>query len=217
MMPMPAVPVVNMKNEKVGEAVLPDAFFGVPVRKDLMHAAVVAHLARKRQGTASTLNRRLMEGGAKKPWKQKHTGRARAGTSISPLWVGGAIVFGPQPRDYSWRLPKKMNRAALLSALSHQAAQGNISVVESFQVEKGRTKEAVQILSALGVGENVLVVDADPSPLLRRALRNLPKARLAQPGNIDSYTVLLHRKMILTTKGIEALSALLGGRSGKAE
>lgn len=204
---MASVPVVNSRNERVGEMDLPSALFEARVRKDLMHSAVVAHLARIRQGTASTKTRSAMKGGGKKPWKQKHTGRARAGSIISPIWVGGAIVFGPLPRDYGWHLPKKMNRAALFSALSHQFKAGNLSVVDELKVEKGKTKEATHILSALGLGENVLVIDASPDPLLRRAVRNLPKVRLTVPQNLDVYTVLLHKKLVLTRKGVESLKA----------
>ncbi|MBI2890890.1 MAG: 50S ribosomal protein L4 [Nitrospirae bacterium] len=202
---MPTVPVVNRSNEKVGECDLPAPLFGRPYRKDLIHAAVVAHLARLRQGTASTLNRAAIEGGKKKPWKQKHTGRARAGSTVSPLWPGGAIVFGPTPRDYGWRLPKKMNRAALGSALSHQLKSGNLLVVDQAGSEKGKTKDVVKWLSGLGVGENVLLVDATPDPLLRRAVRNLPKVRLVAPQNLDVYTVMLHRKIVVTAQAVEAL------------
>lgn len=202
---MATIDVVDVHKRKVGSVELRDAVFGAKPEASLVHEAVIMQQACERQGSASTLRRDEVSGSGKKPWKQKHTGRARAGSIISPIWVGGAIVFGPLPRDYGWHLPKKVNRAALFSALSHQFKSGNLSVVDELKVEKGKTKEAAVILSALGVGENVLVIDASPDPLLRRAVRNLPKVRLTVPQNLDVYTILLHKKIVLTRKGVESL------------
>ena len=132
---MPKVAVYNMEGKQVGELELSDAVFGVKVNQDLMHRAVLSYLANRRQGTAAVKNRGDVSGGGRKPWRQKGTGRARHGSIRSPQWVGGGVVFGPTPRDYSFRLPKKARRAALKSALSAKAAAGDIVILDQLTVE----------------------------------------------------------------------------------
>src|SRR3989337_2550191 len=143
------VEIKNRNNATVGNIKLNDKVFSVPINGPLLHDAVVNYLANQRQGTHATKTKGLVRGGGKKPWKQKHTGRARAGSIRSPLWRGGGIVFGPQPRDYSYKLPKNLKKRALGEALSAKLSGGEMTVVDSITMEKPRTKEMVRILKNL--------------------------------------------------------------------
>src|SRR5690554_365403 len=146
---MPKVAVFNIEGKEVGEIELNDAVFGVEVNETLLHEVVVNQLANRRQGTVATKTRGLVRGGGRKPWRQKGTGRARHGSTRSPIWVGGGTTFGPTPRSYSYRLPKKARRAALKSALSAKAAAGNILVLDQLSVEQPKTKVMVNMFKAL--------------------------------------------------------------------
>src|SRR5690606_23319368 len=151
--------VYNMKGETVGEIDLKDEVFGAPVREALMHQAVVRHLANARQGTVSTKTRAEVSGGGRKPWRQKGTGRARHGSIRSPIWVGGGTVFGPKPRDYRQKLPKKARRAALRSALSSKVASGDFVVLDALHLDAPKTKEMAEVLTNLkAAGEKALFV-----------------------------------------------------------
>ncbi|AFV02912.1 MULTISPECIES: 50S ribosomal protein L4 [Dehalobacter] len=155
---MPKVQVVNMQGSPVGEMELNETIFGIEPNTHVMHSAVVAQLANARVGTHSTLGRSEVRGGGRKPWKQKGTGRARAGTIRSPLWRGGGIVFGPKPRDYSKKLPKKVKRLALCSALSSKVIDNSLIVVDQISFEQPKTKEMVKLLEALKIDKKALLV-----------------------------------------------------------
>jgi large subunit ribosomal protein L4 len=163
---MPKVQVVNMQGTPVGEMELNEQIFGIEPNVHVMHSAVVAQLANARVGTHSTLGRSEVRGGGRKPWRQKGTGRARAGTIRSPLWRGGGIVFGPKPRDYSKKLPKKVKRLALCSALSSKVNENNLIVVDRISFEKPNTKEMVKLLETLNVNKNALLALKIMIPML---------------------------------------------------
>src|SRR5262245_37006695 len=167
------VPVVSQTREKVGELEVPAVVLAGPVREHLLHAAVRSQLAGRRAGTAATKTKGLVSGGGKKPWRQKGTGRARAGSIRSPLWAGGGTIFGPQPRDWSYRLPKSARRAALRAALASRHAAEKLIVVDRLGLPEPRTKRMLECLEGLGLaGARVLVVLAAPDETIERAARN---------------------------------------------
>jgi large subunit ribosomal protein L4 len=172
---MPKVAVFNMEGKQVGELELNDAVFGVEVNQDLMHKVVLSQLANARQGTVATKSRGLVRGGGRKPWRQKGTGRARQGSTRSPQWVGGGVVFGPTPRDFSYRLPKKARRAALKSALSAKLKAGNMVVLDQLQVDEPKTRVMANMFQALDV-QKPLVVTADWDRNVELSARNIPGA-----------------------------------------
>src|SRR6185436_14251313 len=153
------LPVMSERREKVGEVRVPTPLVAGPVREHLLHQMVVSQLASRRAGTAATKTRGLVSGGGKKPWRQKGTGRARAGSIRSPLWAGGGTIFGPQPRDYGYHMPKTARRAALCSALAARHAEGKLLVVDGLTLPEAKTKRMVECLRGLGIeSESVLVV-----------------------------------------------------------
>ncbi|MDI9439476.1 MAG: 50S ribosomal protein L4 [Limnochordia bacterium] len=205
---MPKVAVYNMEGKQVGEIELNDAVFGVKVNQDLMHKAVLSHLANRRQGTASVKTRGLVQGGGRKPWRQKGTGRARQGSIRSPQWVGGGVVFGPTPRDYSWRLPKKARRAALKSALSAKAAAGDILVLDQLTVEKPKTKVMAGVFEALDVRKPLLVT-AEWDQNVELSVRNIPGAVVAKSVGLNVYDILNSEKLVMTKDAVARLEEVL--------
>ncbi|MGH7898700.1 MAG: 50S ribosomal protein L4, partial [Candidatus Binatia bacterium] len=145
-------PVVSQTKQPIGEIDLPEALFGQPLRSHLLYETVKMQLANRRRGTHATKTRAFVRGGGKKPWKQKGTGRARAGSSRSPIWVGGGTAFGPLPRDYSYRLPQSGRRQALCVALSAKNREGRLLVVDNFEVPSGKTRDMAKTLAVLGLG-----------------------------------------------------------------
>ncbi|MGB4186359.1 MAG: 50S ribosomal protein L4, partial [Limnochordia bacterium] len=170
---MPKVAVYNMEGVQIGDIELNDAIFGVTINEALMHQAVLSHLANRRQGTAATKSRGMVRGGGRKPWRQKGTGRARVGSIRSPLWVGGGVVFGPQPRDYSFSLPKKARRMALKSALSAKVRDGELIVLDELNIEEPKTKLMVKVLKALNADKKPLIVIGDWDANIELATRNI--------------------------------------------
>jgi len=195
---MPQIAVVNIKNEKVGEVDLPDSLFGVERKDHLLHDTIQQYLANQRSGTASTKNRSAVSGGGRKPWRQKGTGRARAGSIRSPLWRGGGTIFGPTPRDYSYRIPKKVRRAAFYSALSEKARENGLLVIDSVKLERASTKDLLKMLATLGAKGKVLLAMKSPSPLVLKSARNLPGVRVASVEGMNAFDVCLHDTLILT-------------------
>ncbi len=187
---MPTVDVVDLHSKKVGTVDLPQAVFGCEPRVSLVHEAVVMQRACERQGTASTLRRSEVSGSGKKPWKQKHTGRARAGSVRSPVWRHGGIVFGPKPRDYSYSMPKKKYRAALQSALSAKLADGKVIVVSDFALEQPKTKLLAKALDQFGLGETALLVAADTQVAMLQAARNLSSVKVVSADQLNVYDVV---------------------------
>ncbi|HSF67283.1 MAG TPA: 50S ribosomal protein L4 [Nitrospiraceae bacterium] len=187
---MPTVDVVDLKRHKVGSVDLPEAVFGCKPHSSLVHEAVVMQRACERQGTASTLRRGEVAGSGKKPWKQKHTGRARAGSIRSPVWRHGGSVFGPKPRDYSYSMPKKKYRTALQSALSAKLAGGQVMVVSNLSLEQPKTKLLAQALASLGAGGYALIVAGAGHAGLAQAACNLPHVRVVGPEGLNVYDIV---------------------------
>lgn len=204
---MPEVAVIDKENKQVGKIDLSADVFGVKAKEGVVHGAVVNFLANQRQGTHATKTKGLVSGGGRKPWKQKHTGRARSGSSRSPLWRGGGIVFGPQPRDYSYELPKKARRLALRAALSDKLAAEEIKVIEGFAMEKPRTKDMVSILRNLELeGKSTLVVVPEYDKAVLLSGRNIPGVTVRRASDLNSYEVMAHSRLLMTRKAAEMLA-----------
>ncbi len=205
---MPKVAVFNMEGKQVGELELNDAIFGVEVNQDLMHKVVVSQLANRRQGTVATKNRAAVRGGGRKPWRQKGTGRARQGSIRSPQWVGGGVVFGPTPRDFSYRLPKKARRAALKSALSAKVEAGNMVVLDQLTVDGPKTKAMANMFKALDV-QKPLVVTAEWDTNVELSTRNIPGALVAKTQGLNVYDILNSQKVVITKDAVAKLEEVL--------
>jgi large subunit ribosomal protein L4 len=190
---------------------------GGPVREHLLHEMVRAQRASRRAGTSATKTRGFVSGGGKKPWRQKGTGRARAGSTRSPIWAGGGTIFGPQPRDWSYRLPKSARRAALRSALASRHAADALVVVERLTLEEAKTKHMLACLDGLGLGgAHVLVVLAAPDETIERAARNLPHVKVLAAHALNVYDVLGHTHLLFTRDALAQVATRLGG-SGEGE
>ena len=201
-----SIPVVSQTREKVGEVAVPAAIVAGPVRVHLLHAVVQSQLASRRAGTVSTKTRAFVSGGGKKPWRQKGTGRARAGSIRSPLWAGGAIIFGPQPRDWTTRLPRSARKAALRSALADRHAAGQLVVVDRLSLPEAKTKRMIECLHGLGLdGVSVLVVVAGVDEALERAARNLSNVKVLRASGLNVYDVLRHATLVVTRDALQAI------------
>ena len=187
---MPTVDVVDLNRRKVGSTELPAEVFGCKPHTTLIHEAVVMQQACERQGTASTLRRGEVRGSGKKPWKQKHTGRARAGSVRSPVWRHGGSVFGPKPRSYAFNMPKKKYRAALQSALSSKVTEGQLFVVSSLSLEQPKTKVLAKALTQFAAGARILVVAGEGQDGLAQAARNLAKVNVVTPDRLNVYDIV---------------------------
>jgi large subunit ribosomal protein L4 len=194
---MPTVDVLDIHKRKVGSVELHDSVFGVEADGPLVHTAVVMQQACARQGTASTLTRGEVSGSGRKPWKQKHTGRARAGSIRSPIWRHGGRVFGPRPRSYAYSLPKKKYRAALQSALSAKLAAGGIVVVSALTLEEPKTRRLAKVLAQMGLTGKTLIVIGEGRTDLERAARNLREVKLIKPEELNVYDVLRHDSIVI--------------------
>jgi large subunit ribosomal protein L4 len=187
---------------------LNEAIFGAKTRAHLLHQTVVMQLANRRAGSASTKSKGFVRGGGKKPWRQKGPGRARAGSIRSPIWVGGGTTFGPQPRDYSYRLPRTARREALLSALSLKNRDGKIIVVDKFELEAAKTKIMVKALAELKV-ESAVIVIAQSNEKIERSARNLPKIKVLRVEGVNVYDLLRYDHLILTQEALQRLEERL--------
>ncbi|MEI8359864.1 MAG: 50S ribosomal protein L4 [Deltaproteobacteria bacterium] len=195
----------SMSGSQVGEIDLPGSF-GERRRNHLIYEVVQSQLASRRAGTHATKTRAMVSGGGKKPWKQKGTGRARAGSSRSPLWAGGATVFGPQPRDYSYRLPAQARRTALRSAIADRQREGALQVLDRIALPEAKTKRLVEMLGALGLEKSVLIVIAGRDDSLERAARNLPGVKVLRSEGLNVADVLRHKTLVLTQDAVAALA-----------
>ena len=213
---MPTVKVRNLRNEEIGEAELSDAVFGAPYNEPLIHAAVRNFMANARQGTSATKTRGDVSGAGRKLWKQKGTGRARIASLRSPLWKGGGNVHGPQPRDWSYNMPKKMRQGALRAALSERMREGNVILVDGWTLEKPKTKEFVALLTKLGLAGKTLIVDSLDNENLILSTRNLQRAKVVNSFGLNIYDLLYHEKLVLSKAAAEELEQLLGPRQGRA-
>jgi large subunit ribosomal protein L4 len=187
---------------------LNEAIFGARTRAHLLHQAVVMQLANRRSGSAATKTKGFVRGGGKKPWKQKGTGRARSGSIRSPIWVGGGTVFGPTPRDYSYRMPRTARREALLSALSVKNREGKLIVVDKFALEAAKTKIMVNALAELKV-TSALIVIAQADATIERSARNLPKIKVLRSEGVNVYDLLRYDHLILTADALKLLEERL--------
>ena len=211
---MPTVKVRNLKNKEVGDVVLSDAVFGAELNESLIHAAVMNFQANGRQGTSATKTRGNVSGSGRKLWKQKGTGRARIASLRSPLWKGGGNVHGPQPRDWSYQMPKKMRRGALRSALSERLREGNLIVIDGFEFKDPKTSEFLGAMSDLGfVGKKTrvktLIVDSLDNANLILSSRNVQKTKVTNSFGLNIYDIIYHEKLLISKAAVEELNALL--------
>ncbi len=201
---MANVSVYNMKGETVGTLELNDAVFGVEVNEHLVHMAVVAQLANKRQGTQSAKTRAEVSGGGKKPWRQKGTGHARQGSTRAPQWTGGGIVFAPKPRDYTIKLNKKEKRLALKSALTSRVNEGKFIVVDQIAMDEIKTKNFKTMLDALNVNKALVVLDSNDQNVVRSA-RNIENVKTALTNTINVYDILKYNTVVTTKAAVETI------------
>ncbi|MDA8099128.1 MAG: 50S ribosomal protein L4 [Nitrospiraceae bacterium] len=198
-----------MSNKKVKDLELP-ALFGTEVKGHLLHTAVVNQLANRRAGTAATKNKALVSGGGKKPFKQKGTGRARAGSSRSPLWRHGGTVFGPMPRDYSYSLPKKEKRAALAAAFASKVQDSRLVVLDKLELSAPKSKEMAGLLKTLGVTETALVLLPGENKNVALAARNIPSVKVVRMENINVYDLLKYRYLVTTQDALTTIQEVYG-------
>jgi len=205
---MSTVNIVNTKNESVGEIELNDDVFNREVKEYLLHEVVRMQRAARRAGTACTKTRVEVRGGGRKPWRQKGTGRARAGTKNSPLWRGGGVTFGPKPRDYSFKLNRKVKQQAVSMALSARFQEGNLIVLNDFSMDQIKTKDFVGVMDVLNVDNGVIVTDT-MSENLTKSSRNVNGYKVLPCEGLNVYDILLHKKVIVVQSAIESLEKRL--------
>jgi len=213
---MPTVKVRNIKNEEVGEVELSDVVFGAPLNEPLIHASVRNYMANARQGNSATKTRGDVSGAGRKLWKQKGTGRARIASLRSPLWKGGGNAHGPQPRDWSYNMPKKMRQGALRSALSERVREGNVFVVEGWNFDQPKTKDFAESLTTLGLGGKTLIVDSLDNENLLLSARNVRQAKVVNSFALNIYDLLYHDHLVLSRAAADELEQLLGARNSEA-
>lgn len=201
---MPKVDILNIKGEKVDEMTLDDAIFGIKPNEAVVHQVVVALLANKRQGTQSAKTRSEVRGGGRKPWRQKGTGRARAGSIRSPLWKGGGVIFAPKPRDYSKKINKKMNRLAMKSVFSSKVQENELYILDELNMDTPKTKEMVSILGNLKSNKALIVLEKNDENIYKSA-RNIPGVEVATVETINVYDMLKYYDLILTKKAVEKI------------
>ena len=206
---MPTVKVRNLKNKEVGDLELSDAVFGARLNESLIHAAVRNFQANARAGTVGTKTRGDVSGSGRKLWKQKGTGRARIASLRSPLWKGGGNVHGPQPRDWSYNLPRKMKQGALRSALSERLREGNVVVLDEWKLEQPKTKDFISLLGSLKLEGKTLIVDSLENTNLMLASRNVKRTKIVNSYGLNIYDLLYHDKLVLTRAAAEELGELL--------
>jgi large subunit ribosomal protein L4 len=204
------VDVVNSQNEKVGSLDLRDEVFGGRIKTDLIHESVVRANAAERRGTHATKTRAMVSGSGKKPWRQKGTGRARVGEIRNPLWRKGGTTFGPQPRSYDFRIPKKVEKGALRAALSQKLRDGAVIVVDALTVGEIKTKAAAEMLRRLGIDGKALLVDVKPEDKLALSVRNIEGVRVLPSNRVSARDVMNTRRVVLTQAALEKLQEALG-------
>ena len=201
---MANVSVYNIEGKEVGSIELNDAVFGVEVNEHLVHMAVVNQLANNRQGTQSAKTRSEVSGGGRKPWRQKGTGHARQGSTRSPQWTGGGVVFAPKPRDYSFKMNKKEKRIALLSALSSKVADNKIVVLDAFNLDEVKTKKFAEVMSNLKVDKALVVIEGENKNVVLSG-RNIPTVKVSATNELNTYDVLKYETLVVTKAAVEKL------------
>ena len=204
---MTAVDVFDTSRNKVAQIDVSEAVFKAPLRKHLFYDVVLAQLASRRSGTAATKNRTAVSGGGKKPWKQKGTGRARSGSSRSPLWRGGGIIFGPTPRSYEYAVPKKVRKLALCSALSMKLKENKMLILDKLELPEIKTRGVVTLLKKLGLS-SVLIVEQE-NLNLEKSARNVPLVKVLRPEGLNVYDVLQYEHIVITQSCVEKLQGRL--------
>jgi large subunit ribosomal protein L4 len=208
---MPVVKVKNLKNEEVGELELSDEVFGAPLNKPLIYDAVKNYLANQRAGTSATKTRGDVRGSGTKLWKQKGPGRARIASGRSPLWTGGGNVHGPQPRDWSYRVPKKVRRGAIRSVLSERLREGGVVIVEDFELQSHKTRDFATTLTSLGLDKRTLIIDSVNANLALSS-RNLREVTCVSPSSVNVYDLLTHEQLALSREAASQLDKQLSNK-----
>ncbi|RYG72780.1 50S ribosomal protein L4 [Lentibacillus lipolyticus] len=206
---MPKVALLNQDGTQAGDVNLNDAVFGIEPNTHVMHEAVVMQQASMRQGTHKVKNRSEVSGGGRKPWRQKGTGRARQGSTRSPQWVGGGTVFGPTPRSYSYKMPKKVRRLALKSALSSKVNENELLVLDEITINEPKTKEVTKMLAALDADAKALIVTAEKDVNVVRSANNLPNVHVLTVEEVNVLDLLNHDKLIITKDAAEKAGEVL--------
>ncbi|SEP26596.1 50S ribosomal protein L4 [Propionispora vibrioides] len=207
---MPKVAVYNIAGQQTGEIELNENVFGVEVNEAVLHQAVVMQLASQRLGTAATKTRGMVRGGGRKPWKQKGTGRARAGSTRSPIWVGGGTTFGPQPRSYAFRMPRKQRRLAIKCALSAKVKAEELVVVEAIDFAQPKTKDVVKLLSDFkAVDSKALIVTGEALENVEKSSRNIRGVKAIASTGINVYDILYHDKVLITKDAVNRIEEVL--------
>lgn len=205
---MPTVDVFNLNREVTGQLELSDAIFGVPVKPHVMHEVVVYQLAKRRAGTAKTKGRSDVSGGGKKPWRQKGTGRARAGTTRSPIWRGGGTIHGPQPREYDMRIPKKVRRLALKMALSQKVLDEGFKILDQFKLDRIKTKDFADLLNRFEL-QKTLVVLPEHDETIEKSARNIPNVKILRSEGLNVYDLLNYHAVILSRECVGKIEEAL--------
>ncbi len=200
---MPKVNVYNILGEQVGEMELSDNVFGVEINHDALYHVIKNHLANRRQGTQSAKTRAEVRGGGRKPWRQKGTGRARQGSIRSPQWTGGGIVFAPKPRDYSYKVPKKVRRLAIKSALSSKVLDNKIIVLDQLNLEEPKTKEMAKILENIKASKKALIVIEEKNENVIKSARNIPNVQTTLVNTLNAYDILKYDSFIITQDAVK--------------
>jgi len=198
--------VHSIEGEKIGEIKLKDDLFNAKINKHIVHQIVKRYLAEKRRGTASTKGRSEVRGGGKKPWKQKGTGRARAGTIRSPIWVGGGVIFGPENRNYGYSIPRKMRLVALKSVLSDKAKNNDIIILDKIELKNGKTKDITSLFEKLNINSNktIIVIDKEDE-IIKRAVHNLKNTLVITANKINTYDLVNYQKMLVTKGALKII------------
>ncbi len=205
---MAVADVFDIEKKKVAQVELNDAVFGAEINEATIHDVVKMQLASRRSGTSATKGRSDVRGGGKKPWRQKGTGRARAGTSRSPIWRGGGIVFGPQPRDYSYSVPKKVRKKALISVLSMKVKEEKMTVLKNFPMETISTKAFQKVVDLFGLKKTLFVIDQDDAVLMKSS-RNLKNVKMIRSEGINVYDILNYEHLVLLEPSIKKIEGAL--------
>jgi len=210
---MPSTKVLDLANKEVGEIELPDTVFGVPLNEPLVHEAVRSFLANRRAGTSATKTRGDVSGAGRKLWRQKGTGRARIASLRSPLWKGGGNVHGPQPRDWSYNLPKKMRKRAMCAAISERLREGNLIIVNDWKLDAPKTRDFISTLGTLKLAGKTLIVDSLKNTNLMLASRNVQTTKVVNSYGVNIYDLVNHQKLVLTPRTVEELTEILKPRA----
>lgn len=206
---MPKVSLFNQEGKANGEITLNDNVFGIEPNQNVVFDAIIMQQASKRQGTHAVKNRSAVRGGGRKPWRQKGTGRARHGSNTSPIWRGGGVVFGPTPRSYSYKLPKKVRRLAIQSALSQKVIDSEVSVIESLEFDTPKTKKIRAMLDNMDVNRKALVVVEEENEFAALSARNIAGVKVVAPNNVSVLDVVAHDDLILTKAALEKVEEAL--------